>query len=55
VEASVLRIEKFKDVSLADPFFDTLKADYPGFPDWFASKADREAFTFVVEGGGQYC
>jgi len=52
VETSVLRIEKFKDTSLSDPFFDTLKADYPGFADWFASKADREAFTFGAEGGG---
>jgi len=52
VEASVLRIEIFKDISLADPFFDTLKADYPGFSDWFASKADKEAFIFVAKGGG---
>jgi len=52
VETSVLRIEKFKDISLSDPFFDTLKADYPGFSAWFESKADKEAFTFVAEGGG---
>jgi len=52
VEASVLRIEKFKDIALADPFFDTLKADYPDFAAWFATKADKEAFTFKAEGGG---
>lgn len=52
MEASVLRIEKFKEISLADSFFDTLKADYPGFSEWFASKADKEAFTFVAKGGG---
>jgi GNAT superfamily N-acetyltransferase len=51
VEASVLRIEKFKDIDLADPFFDTLKADYPGFDAWFASKADKTAFTFRSDGG----
>lgn len=52
MEASVLRIERFKDISLADPFFDTLKSDYPGFSNWFASKADKDAFTFVADGGG---
>jgi hypothetical protein len=52
VEASILRIEKFKDITLADPFFDTLKDDYPGFAAWFVSKADKEAFTFKAEGGG---
>lgn len=52
METSIFRIEKFKDISLSDPFFDTLKADYPGFSAWFVSKADEEAFTFVAEGGG---
>ena len=51
MEDALLRIERFKDISLADPFFDTLKADYPGFSDWFASKADDEAFTFVAQTG----
>ena len=45
MEAS-LRIEKFKDIDLSDPFFDSLKEDYPGFADWFAAKAESEAFTF---------
>lgn len=52
MEASVLRIEKFKDIALADPFFDTLKSDYPGFAVWFANKASNDAFTFNAEGGG---
>lgn len=51
MEASVLRIEKFKDITLAAPFFDTLKGDYPEFAAWFASKADKEAFTFRSEAG----
>lgn len=53
MEASVLRIEKFKDIALADPFFDTLKSDYEGFAAWFAknSKADKEAFTFKSDAG----
>lgn len=51
MEASVLRIEKFADIDLADPFFDTLKADYPEFAKWFATKADKTAFTFRAENG----
>lgn len=52
MEASVLRIEKFKDIALSDPFFDTLKGDYPGFADWFSNKATNDAYTFKAEGGG---
>lgn len=51
MEASVLRVEQFKDIALADPFFDTLKADYPGFAQWFATKGDKTAFTFKAENG----
>jgi hypothetical protein len=51
MEASVLRVEKFKDIALTDPFFDSLKADYDGFTAWFTSKADKEAFTFRSESG----
>jgi hypothetical protein len=50
VEAA-LRIERFKDVLLTDPFFDTLKDDYPGFANWFAGKSDKEALTFRTDSG----
>ena len=46
METSILRIEQFKDIDLADPFFDSLKGDYPPFAEWFATKADKTAFTF---------
>ena len=52
MEASVLRIEKFRDIALTDPFFETLKSDYPGFAIWFANKANNDAVTFRAEGGG---
>lgn len=52
MEFSVLRIEKFKDIALSDPFFETLKNDYPNFAVWFLAKADNYAFTFRGEGGG---
>ena len=38
--------EKFKNINLTDEFFDTLKADYPGFEKWFNSKKEEEAYIF---------
>lgn len=51
MDASILRAEQFKDIALADPFFETLKGDYPGFAEWFATKANSTAFTFKAENG----
>ena len=51
MEASILRIEKFRDIALTDPFFDSLKSDYPGFAIWFASKSNNDAVTFRAESG----
>ena len=38
----------FKDINLKDEFFDSLKADYPGFETWFNKKAEKgeTAYTF---------
>lgn len=47
---SVMRLTKFKDVDLSDPFFDSLKAAYQEFPKWFASKAEEP--VYISEGGG---
>ncbi|MEZ5126879.1 MAG: hypothetical protein R2826_11695 [Thermoleophilia bacterium] len=38
----------FKSVNLDDPFFDSLKADYPEFSAWFHKKAAAGASAFVV-------
>lgn len=35
-------IRYFKDIDLSDPFFDSLKEDYPGFSEWFEKKKRRE-------------
>lgn len=51
MEARVLQVENFENISLADPFFDTLKSDYPGFVDWFSRKASNPALTFRGEDG----
>ena len=44
---------KFIEIDLSDPFFDSLKRDYPEFSDWFHTKASegREALVFNDEQG----
>jgi hypothetical protein len=42
---------RFADVNLADPFFDSLKADYAEFEQWFAKKADNPAYQSKNEIG----
>ena len=52
-------LKKFSDINLSDPFFDSLKADYPGtestsaFANWFPRKAQegRTALVFDDEDG----
>ncbi|NIX77368.1 GNAT family N-acetyltransferase [Microvirga terricola] len=46
-----LRLTKFRELSLDDPFFDSLKAGYGGFPEWFTSKADED--LYVVDDDGK--
>ena len=36
--------ERFDQIDLDDPFFDSLKADYREFSEWFARKHDNEAW-----------
>ncbi|WP_037037707.1 GNAT family N-acetyltransferase [Pseudovibrio sp. JE062] len=35
----------FKDINLDDPFFDSLKAQYEEFADWFLRKAEEKAYV----------
>jgi len=42
-----LKLTKFSDLSLADSFFDSLKAGYNGFPQWFASKANEPVYAVI--------
>lgn len=46
-----LTYQKFSDTNLADPFFDSLKADYAEFPQWFAKKANDFAYVFYSDAG----
>jgi hypothetical protein len=45
--AKNLRLTKFTDVNLNDPFFDSLKNQYKEFSDWFTKKANE--FVYVVD------
>ncbi|CAM4072160.1 GNAT family N-acetyltransferase [Serratia silvae] len=43
--------KKFSSVNLSDPFFDTLKQDYPEFELWFESKKEALAYVSTNEDG----
>lgn len=48
-DGQLINLEPFASIDLSDPFFDSLKLDYPGFDTWFTSKAastSSQAFTF---------
>lgn len=46
-----LIIQKFSEINLADPFFDSLKEDYKEFSDWFERKAMNKALVLYNDGG----
>lgn len=37
--------KKFAEIDLQDPFFQSLREDYPGFDDWFRRKGNQDAFV----------
>jgi hypothetical protein len=47
----ILSRRLFREVDLADPFFDSLKQDYGEFPNWFATKANEPAYVSQDEDG----
>ena len=52
VTEPVISQRKFSEVSLDDPFFDSLKEGYAEFADWFARKRDETAYVSYDEEGG---
>lgn len=42
--------EYFGNINLSDPFFDSLKEDYPGFEKWFNKKAEEKAYITYNKG-----
>ncbi|MGB4774590.1 MAG: PIN domain-containing protein, partial [Daejeonella sp.] len=49
VKYQVLGVQQklFGELDLTDPFFDSLKEDYPGFERWFHSKANDKAYVTI--------
>ena len=39
----------FEEINLQDPFFQSLRADYPGFDDWFKRKSNQNAFVQYID------
>ena len=37
----------FGNIDINEPFFDSLKADYPGFENWYESKKEKNACAFA--------
>jgi hypothetical protein len=51
--AGKFQFTNFASVSLDDRFFDSLKADYPGFSDWYKKKAvDNTSVLVFSDGAG---
>lgn len=48
-----IKIVKFKNVNLDDCFFDSLKADYPGFENWFRKKAEDNIYILEINNSVQ--
>jgi hypothetical protein len=44
-----LTLQNFRTINLADPFFDSLKADYAEFSDWFVRKAAANDTAYVFQ------
>lgn len=44
-----VRKEFFGNINIDDPFFDSFKADYPEFKEWFNKKADEPAYVCLSE------
>ena len=49
MESSIV-LQPFSQIPLTDPFFNSLKADYPGFEAWFAKKIQNAAHAYVLYG-----
>jgi hypothetical protein len=46
-----VRRDFFGNIDLRDPFFDSFRADYPGFDDWFNRKSDEIAYVCHSDAG----
>lgn len=53
IRYDVLKVvnKKFGELDINDPFFDSLKDDYPEFSKWFVKKSGSDAYVFLDESG----
>lgn len=51
--AGAYKWKSLSNCDINDPFFDSLKEDYPEFEDWYLKKAKegKQAFTYNDENG----
>ena len=42
-----MKQHKFGDIDLSDPFFDSLKEDYPEFTEWYTKKTKSDTKAFI--------
>lgn len=49
---SIFEARLFSDCDINDPFFDSLKEDYPGFAGWFEKKANAKECAYVYSDEG---
>ncbi|WP_205739383.1 hypothetical protein [Halocella sp. SP3-1] len=52
LDMNAIQRKKFEELDLNNEFFDSLKADYPGFEKWFLRKAEDEQSAYVLEDNG---
>jgi len=45
-----IKHKTFAEIDLQDPFFQSLREDYPGFNDWFRRKSNQYAFVQYEDG-----
>lgn len=45
-----VQYRSFGEVDLHDPFFESLRRDYPDFDDWFRRKSDEKAYVQYADG-----
>ncbi|MBN2909143.1 N-acetyltransferase [Polycladomyces sp. WAk] len=49
---SIIKLKRFSEIDLNDPFFDSLKEDYQGFVNWFNKKSEKGEKAYVLEDNG---
>jgi hypothetical protein len=48
MDTNAIKKKRFKEIDLDDVFFDSLKADYPGFENWYLKKAQSDEYVFAL-------